>query len=922
MENRAKKSMRLKKSGPFRHTKLHPPTVPPDLVVRPRLLEILDACRSRPLTLVSAGAGYGKSTLVSSWLATNDGVSSWVTLDESDDNLRGFLTCLVAAMEMVAPAALPKTRALIPAWSLPPVSVLARTLVNELDQIERPFVLVLDDIQNIHCQPVYDFLTQVLRHPPESLHLVLIGRRDPFLPISRLRAQSQLVEIRADQLRFTSAETAAFFERALGTKVSLSLAEAWAQRTDGWAAGLRLAALSLNGDQVLAEPQRSGGTARLTAEYLFSEVMERQTPAIRDQLCNCAIVDRFCASLCDALQGEEARGGHDFDGQALIDWLQARNLFLIPLESDGVWFRFCYLFHDLLKRELQRQKSPGFAKVLHGRASVWFEEQGQVEEALRHSLAAGDVDRAARLVERHRQSALDSDQWYVLERWLSLLPEAVIQGRAELLLARAWVLHYHFEYAAIPPLVDQVDALLGDDVGQGPLHGEVAYLRGYCHFLRGEGSESIQYLERALELIPLANQQVRSETELIFGLASQMVGQQEGAVETLNGLLNANPPPRELRKTYLLTTYVFMHVVSGDLTIAESFNRQVREAAMEGRYAQMVAWTDYLEGLIHLYRYELEAAIEPLERAVAQRYIHERRAAVDSAASLAVAYQALGRPEEADATRQLLLEYVNSFHDPYFSALADSLAARLALMRGELEPAVGWLDTPPNSENMLFFLDVPSVTRCRALIAGGSPTSLNEAEGRLRELARINEANHNTCQLIGNLTLLALALEKSGQTEESRVVLGRALTQAQPGGFIFPFLELGQPMVDLLRPVAAEDAGNADFIKRMLAAYHTRSGVAAPAVSQATVEGMGTRRPLPNPLTSREVEVLELLAQGLYQKEIAERLFVSAETVKTHLKHIYQKLGARDRRQAVALGRAQNLLAHAWDASSPSAATV
>jgi len=886
------------------HTKLHRPALPRDHVQRPRLLAQLDQSSGHPAILVSTPAGYGKSTLVSSWIAQGNRPGAWLSLDDRDDNMRQFLTYMVAAVHTIFPAAMRDIQTLIQSSSLPPAAVLAQTLINDLDRIEQEFIVVLDDIHKISGGEPTDILENVLRYPPRSMQMVLIGRRDPLLSIAALRAKGMLTELRMQNLRFSMDETASFINNAMGRAVGDPTITALAQKTEGWVTGLRLGALALRG---MASPgvglRQLKGTTRYVVDYLASEVLEHQTDEFRHLLLVTSILDRFCAPLCTALCDPEcAPGGRKIDGSAFLTQAQNENLFLIALDPENRWFRYHHLFQQLLQRQLQQFCTPAEIAALHARASEWFEGQGLVEEALHHALISGEIERAMQIIQRYRHDAVNNDQWYLLERWLSLIPEAAVQQDADLSMARVWVHLIHYRFEAAMTMADHIEALIADIPGREALRGEIAFCRGYSLFFLGDGTRALKFISQALRRIPHSYQEARAQAEIIYALSSQMVGRKAQALDFLNDLLANHDSPQVLRKSRLLITYVFVHVIAGDLGQAMAANRRLWQVVKDGRYAYVWTWCAHMQGLIHLYRGEWEAAVEHLERAVDKRYIHHKRAAVDAIAALMVAYQALGRASDAQATMQVLRAYVEPVNDPSFWSLENSVKARLATLQGRPEAVRGWLEegSPPPPGAMIWWLDVPSVTRCRALIAEGSPAGLKEAERRLRSCAVENESAHNMIQLIGILALQAVACAKRGRSAEALEIVERAATLAQPGGICLPFLEIGPPMAGLVRQLQ-QQGKRSDFLNKLLTAFGdagSRPTPDAPA-PQPVFVSPGRPQPPVAPLTHRELDIIELLAKRLQNKEIAEMLSISPITVKSHLRNIYQKLDVTKRREAV-----------------------
>ena len=894
----------LMSAEPVLQTKLHAPVLPLDLVPRRNLIERLEAERARPLTLVSAPAGYGKSLLTSSWLERCDWPGAWLSLDEDDSELRQFLVYFVAAVRSLFPQACEDSLELAMTSELPRVPHLAAVLSNELDALEQPFILVLDDYHRISVMsPVHDLLKQLLVRPPIPLHLAILSRRDPPLPLVTLRARGQVTEVRTEELRFSKPETRLLIENTLGFTATDELLAKLDDEMEGWVVGLQLMSLASHRSE---DPggllmQLHGGIQQIQ-EFIAHEVIDRQPHGLRDWLLKSAILDRFCAQLCDAVcaTGEDAETP-PLEGGRFIELLHEKNLFVISMGTQGEWFRYHHLFQASLLRELTRRLAADEIAELHRRASDWFEQRGLIDEAIRHALKAGDTIRAAEIVERHRVGILDSDKWYILEKWLAQLPEAVVQQRVELLLARVWIHFLHFRFEAVPQILDQIKTLLGSDTGRDALRAEVSFMRGYITMFLGEGAASLREIEKALKQLPASFHEARAQSEIIFALSSQMIGRKEQALQGLDRLLGTYRLPDDLRKTRLLVTYVFIHLIAGDLGAAELSNRRLKQVADSGHYAYAVAWCDYLQGNIHLQRNELDAAVLFLGRSVSQRYIHHKRAALDSFAGLAYAYQVLGRSDDAKATLRLLREYVAALDDPQLWALADAVETRLAFMQGRPEPAVGWVrsNQPPAPEAMLWWLEIPSLIRCRALIAEGSPTSLAAAQARLREYAELNQTHHNPAQLIGILALQALAYELQGQVENALAGLEQALTLAQPGRWVWPFVELGPAMAELLERFA-DQTGRTEFLRHVLDQFQVIQAQPASAAARKTQSRAASVAWTREPLTKRELDILELVANRLQNKEIASRLFVSPETVKTHLKHLYQKLGVSNRRDAAA----------------------
>jgi LuxR family maltose regulon positive regulatory protein len=885
---------------PVIRTKLHPPAIPADLVPRSEILRQLDRFRERPFTLVSAPAGYGKSTLASSWLQTCGCPSAWLSLDEDADDLRSFLNYFVAAVRTIFPDVGNSVQALIDAPDLPPLSVLTDTLLNDLDEIDEAFILVLDDYHRISERTIHDLISGLLRNPPLGMDLVLLARRDPPLHLGTLRSLGRMNEISSSQLRFSPAETAQFLKNALDLSVDGATAAAIDEKIEGWPAGLRLMSHSLGDRTDLKDfvSALEGGFAGIM-DYLVAEVLSRQPPPIADCLLRLSVLDRFCAPLREELCSPQDASGEDgMSAPDFISRLQANNLFVISLDTENYWFRYHHLFQQLLQNQLLSRLSKEDISSLHSRASAWFGENGLIEEALKHALTAGDIAGAVKLVKQNRKAMLESDRWHIVEKWLSEFPDRIIQQYPELLMARVWALYHHFDLPAIPPILDLVESLQGKAAIEPPLRAEIDFFRGYILYFQNEGARSLKHLQNALKNVPEDHHEVRGQIEILRGLANQMEGREEEAINTLQDLINDRKLPKTIGRTRLLVTVVYISIISGDLNKALMENQQLHEFARKGSYTYADVWSVYLSGLIHFYRNDLDEAINHFKRGTEHRHILHTRAAVDCMAGLAFAHESRRQSAEADAIMQLLRDYVDGFNNPAYMLIAQSCSVRLAIMRGDLKTARGWLGASPPPENMIWWLEIPAVTYCRALHAKGSEASLKEAEKNLGEYLHLNHDNHNTCQMIQISALLAAVHQSRGKKSKALTVLKDGITMAQPGGFIRPFVELGLPMAELLKQLHEQGIAK-NFIETILEAikdHEQRVSATVPAPSSRP-------QPLLDPLTDRELEVLDLIAERLYYKEIAEHLHISTETVKTHLRHIYQKLLVDNRRQAVSKAR-------------------
>jgi LuxR family maltose regulon positive regulatory protein len=909
-------------------TKLNRPPVPSDWVDRPRLIERLNhSLQQGPLTLVCASAGFGKTTLVSAWIesltASRDGDSrplptAWLSLDESDSDLVAFLSYFVAAIRTVCPESCTETLALLRTPSPAAQAPLLASLSNELERLPARAVLVLDDYYTIRGQAVHDFLSELLRHWPQRLHLVLISRSNPPWPLANLRAKGQVVEIRTRDLRFTPEESALFLNQALATPLSPSALAFLDQQLEGWIAGLRLVTLSL-GAGANAESELIGlqGAPVEIADYLADEVVAGQTPAMLRFLLATSILDRFCAPLCETILASDA-GSDDppCDAQSCIQWLEGNNLFVIPLDNERQWYRYHHLFQDLLQRRLLADVGAEQVTELHRRAASWFAGQGLIEEALRHALAIDDLDMAAQLMVTGLCDVLNREDLATLDRWLRLLPDEFIQRHPWLLTIKAIVLGLSWQLVAAWKLLGQIEALLDEEDERmrgliaphdlAVLRGIIATLRSQEAYHRGQADRAIAYSEEAMVLLPGRWRYVRGIAKLYWGLGMHATGRGDAAQRTLideyAGLL-------EKTDTYalrLLFTACFNAIESGQLEQASLLAQAMLDHAMSSRLPHAVGHGHYFLGVVHYHWNELDAAGQHFEELVVKRFLVHTQAARNGMIGLVRVH--IARAELAPAWSAM--DLLSQFDLDRLGQDSDdvrSLAAQLAYVQGDSEAAFRWADAyeAPVVGRSLFWLQAPHLAKARILLARGTGADLQSA---LDILDVLHEFAHRTCNVrvqVEVLALRALALERQGKAADAVAALQQAVELARPGGFIRVFVDLGPPMQAMLLRLARQGFA-AETVGRILVAFPEPQKKTATGATGSQSRAANAR--LIEPLTDRELDVLALLHGRLSNQEIASQLVLSTATVKRYTVNIYQKLGVNKRRDAVVEAEALGIL--------------
>ena len=881
-------------------------------VTRPRLLAQLDRGLARGLILISAPAGYGKTSLVVDWLAQRPSLTAaWVSLDENDNDPDVFLRYLTTAVHNAFSPERPcaATQSLLGAPQPPPVETVASALVNDLDHLPRPLVLVLDDYHLITHPTIREVMAALVRHLPDALQLLLITRMDVPLPqLSRRRAQQQLLEIRAADLRLASEETRAILAQTTGADVDEDTIALLEEQTEGWVIGLQLAGLSLREHDDTGAFVRAFQTRhhRLVMDFLLDEVLAQQPAPVLDFLLRTAVLDRLCHPLCVALLGQDriGQGPGGVGEESFLTQLALSGLFLVSLDEDETWYRYHHLFQTLLRRRLERELDAEEVAGLHRRAGVWLAEHNYTEEALRHLLAAGDAPAAASLVEARRHDMLNQGEMHRLARWLGLLPDEIVARRPALLQLKAWMLRWQAKFPAIPALLQEAEALLaqqkdmpaGESATPDILRAERDVLRAEMAFFQNDFRHSLAFARSALDRLPRHYFFARGLTVLFQLMALKNSGQTAIALRQLNAWLADEQFQHYALRHSLLLAAGGIYGSLGDLKRLEQVGRSLLKLGLDQEKPLSITWASHFLGHAYYQWNRLEEAYIHWSAVPERRYQSHFRPFHEAMLGLALLHHTQCDQAQARQTLDTLTQMSLEMNQPQFIPEVETFRARLALLRGDVAEAVHWTQSGAHPARMpLYFWETNELTRVKVLLAQDTIASRGEAAQLLASCRQYAEETGNVWLLIQVWALLALLAEEdlAGLTDFGNLsalhAAERAVRLAEPGGYLRIFVELGADMADLLAQLAARGVAP-DYIGHILAAF---SAVSAPE---------------PEALTGRELQILALLQQGLSDKEIAERLFLSVLTVKKHNRNIYRKLGTSGRRSAITTAEMLNLL--------------
>ncbi len=880
---------------PILATKLYIPRLRPNVVSRPRLIERLNEGLHRKLTLISAPAGFGKTTLVSEWVLGCQRPAAWLSLDEGDNDPTRFLTYLVAALQTLAATLGEGVLTILQSPQPPPPASILTALLNDLTTISDDFVLVLDDYHVLDAKPVDHALTFLLDHLPPQMHLVIATREDPPLPLARLRVGGHLTELRVTDLRFAHSEAAEFLNQVMGLTLSAQDIAALETRTEGWIAGLQLAAISMQGHQDATSFITSfTGSHHFVMDYLVEEVLGQQSESVQTFLLRTSILDRFCGPLCDAVLMDPSASGRE-----TLEYLEHANLFIVPLDNERRWYRYHHLFADLLRQRLHQSiaSSTGDAEshvnALRIRASVWYEDHGLEIEAFHHAVAANDVERAARLVEGKGMPLQFRGAVAPVLHWLKSLPKTVLDARPSLWVMYASALSMTGHLTGVEEKLQAAEAALQgvepEDDKTRNLVGHIAAIRALVAAAENQVEPIIAQSRRALEYLHPDNLAVRTATIWKLGIAYHLQGDRAAA-----------------SRAY--TEAIAISQASGNIIINQS--------ATVGL------------GLVQEADNQLHLAAQTYQRVLQLVGESPLPAACEAHLGLArICYEW----NDLDAAGQHGLQGVHlarQLENTDRVVAGEVLLARLKLARGDVAGGVALLTEAAQSARQHNFVSrIPEVAAAQVLtllhqghlaaaahLAQANALPISQARVHLAQgdpsaaLAVLSpwrqqmEAKGWEDERLQVMVLQAVALEAHGEQDQAVHLLCDALAIAEPAGFIRVFVDEGRPMAHLLSEAAAIGM-LPDYTGKLLAVCKAEEQKRAD-----TSYLPPPAQPLIEPLSQRELEVLHLIAQGLSNQEMSERLFLALDTVKGHNRKIFGKLQVQRRTEAVARARELGLL--------------
>jgi LuxR family maltose regulon positive regulatory protein len=986
-------------------------------VLRSRLLKRLEEGQTGKLTLIVAPAGFGKTTLIANWLhdfgfsildfglhqpQTNrkskieNPKCAWLSLDDGDNDLSTFLRYVIAALRTIIPDVGVRTLMLLQSSPPAPVASIITPLVNDLAggytdddhtsgvppvaALQR-IVLVLDDYHLIRDPSIHEAMTFLLDHMPPRLHLVIVGREEPPLPLARLRARNEMAELRAADLRFTTNEAADFLTNTMRLPLTAPEITALEQRTEGWIAGLQLAALAMRDrDDHASFIASFSGSNRLVMEYLAAEALLRQPPHIQAFLLQTSVLERMCGALCDSVlartKNQEPRTGvhlgiigSQFLGlssQSILDHLDRSNLFLVLLDDEQRWYRYHHLFAEMLRKRLTAEATPEAIAALHLRASVWFEEQQLFEEATRHALAAKAFDEASRLIERNIAALFnDYSMYYKVTTWLAAIPADLKRNRPMLCIIQAWLnIHTINLKVAEIHLLDAEHALQNSSLPQeerANMHGMVMTAKAMVAAMSYRQDDVIGYAQQALDLLDRTETLMRGMAALSMTYVQVLQGQIEQALQVYTQIIDLSDPNISPQFVLVVKSHQsFLERAIGEQRRAWETCRQSMEWAEQRNASGWTSMNGVWLSAADLLREanDLDAALQYAQLGVERGMEWGPLPHLFGLIVLARIQWARGDLETALTTAQEGLSLAHRSELTLFEPQLYALAAQISIIQNQLDKAQALLQLPSDNTRvnglsapfiLVYAYEHDQIAPTQLLLAQGRATGdqalLNAALSNLETLLQTAEREQLPWLGAKALALTALAHHALGDTDQALEALERALSQAMPREYIRLFVDEGAPMRLLIADCRLQIEQHsipqiASYVERLFVAFGDRetgrpgdretgrpgdretgrpgdreTGRWGGAESNLQSPISNLQSPISNlqsqpiePLSARELDVLQLMVTGQTNQQIAEALTIGVGTVKTHLKNIYGKLGVHNRVEAIAHARELHII--------------
>lgn len=883
---------------PLLATKLHIPSLRPEIVARPKLIERINNGLAQKLTLISAPAGFGKTTLLCAWCEQSPHTVCWVTLDHNDNDVTHFWLYLIAGIQKIRPAFGENLISALQTSQQLPQENYINGFINELDGIQKPFVLVLEDFHAIENPTIHNIIARLLFQLPEKMHLVISTRSDPPLPVSNLRALGALNELRSADLRLTLEEAQIFLNRVMDLDLPDGDIQLLESRTEGWIVGLQLAALSMqNKLDKHTFIKNLAGDNRYIADYLVEEVLKQQSPDVQQFLLQTCLLDYLNSSLCEAVTKRE-------DCDQMLLKLEKSNLFILPMDDKRVWFRYHNLFSDLLRVRIN-QSQPELMKSLHQRACLWFEAHQLPREAINHAFATGDLERATALIESNAIKLIAHGEIQTAVKWLDRLPAELREARPWLSIARAWAMVGAGQLSIVEAELLKAESVLGGKPQEQRIVGHVATIRACVAGMGGDQPRAFKFARTAMQNLPETDFNARGMAGILLGLALRWRGDLQASIQAYSMAEEAGRKAGDYFVTIFSLCYQgYALLLCGQLR--QSHDTLIRALDYAEKSTRLGGWQPPIAGLAHAFLSGVLLEWNDLEQALVHAQLGlelsnqwgHAHAILDSyffIISCLLATGAYNQAREAIFEAKRIATAVSEMQ----SMVIANLEIELDIAMGDVGHAyheIACMGIDAGDDIPFQWLD-HYLALAKTLHADNKPERAIPLLEHLLKTAKESGAGGRVIEIV---TLLALAHYQQGDDDRASGLMDQALRLAEPEGFTHSIIRYGPPIDKLLRMAAARGV-SPEYIGKLLTELETK-------VTLGRMKGLSANATQIEPLSERELQVLRLLVAGQSSTEVAGELVIAVGTARTHIKHIYRKLGVHKRLQAVEKAKSLGLV--------------
>lgn len=888
------------------YTKLNKPTIDVDHIYRNRIIDILEKNSSKPMTLVSAGAGYGKSMLISSWLEKNKKTKkyAWISLNDTENEMNHFLSYIYEALNRINPGHFINIYNLTQAINNPRVIDIATTIINDIDGQSENITLVLDDYYFIYNEEIHELINNILQYPPENLHLVIISRSDPPIRISNLRAQGRLNDIRMNDLLFDNKEAESLFNKY---QLNQDYFTKILDRTEGWIAGLKIISFSFQNNNTKSEDilNKFSANYQWISDYLMDEIFNNLSDETQNELLTCSLFSRFNSELIDEVNSSFTNS-KKLSGNEIIELLKKDNLFIISLDDYNYWFRFHHLFEELLKDVANTKFSKSEKQKIYSRAAEWHQENKFLKEALNLYFLADEPRRCKELIKKEGFNIISKLGIIETKKWIEKLPQNIINSSPEILIIKGWIAYGSLQLHELSEITSVLETLFSSKKSNELLKLELDFFKGNLHYWMGKTEESLDLILPVLKTKNKLPKHIIGDAEFIISLIKQRLGEEKEYDKVLNEKIEAYKINRPEIIPYLYASKSFLFYLSGKLNESKNEAFLIKTAASKLDDLYLEAWSNYFLACTNFDIFHINEVIEYCDKTLQLQYSFDNAAVLQILALKSLNYYFLNEQDLAKKTLKSLKDYLSQIEYADSQNIIESLNARINLLNGNHKEALKWAESfhdPLAFENIFLWIEIPWFTQIKSFLQTQEPFYVKKAFEILTELETIIIKNNLCIHYVELNLLFALVCLIDDKKEKAALHINKAVNNGIENNQMRPFFELYRISPIIKKELFALIKN--DEFKNKLSNLFGEQLHALQDSKEATLLSSGSNftDTIFSQLTPRELETVQYLSKGLRNKEISEKMFISVDAVKKHLYRIFQKLNISNRLELINLSK-------------------